>query len=165
MSVEVIFGAIVAIITSVVTVYITTGIKARKEREKEERQRLEERKEHYVKVKLEQPEFTQVYSQQHAVGVVTYETEKTDGRFKTFIPDAGRIFIGRKDTCDIFIPDVSLSGQHAIIESDSDGVWLYCIGTNGMAVNGVFVGREKVGLKSGDILQAGEYNLKYVSIS
>ena len=106
-----------------------------------------------------------MYSQQHAVGVVTYETEETDGRIKVFIPEAGRIFIGRQADCDICIPDKLISRQHAIIESDSEGVWLSCFGTNGMSVNGEFVRPEKMHLTSGDILQVGEHNLKYVSIS
>lgn len=73
---------------------------------------------------------------------------------------AGRLTIGRDPACDIFLNDMTVSRQHAAIETDEKGSVIY--DTN--SYNGVWVNdrmEEACLLKPGDIIQLGAFCLVF----
>lgn len=70
--------------------------------------------------------------------------------------DEGETFIGRKDDCDIYFPDSSLSKRHARLVRRGGTLTAYDAGSkNGTMVNGEVV-REGARLQDGDVLQCGK---------
>jgi len=82
--------------------------------------------------------------------------------------DQPRLTIGRSSDCDIFIDDVVVSTQHAVIEQvDSAGTdaqidyYIHDLGsTNGTQVNGDAVSRQK--LSHNDVIRIGWVNFKFI---
>ncbi|MEG0071024.1 MAG: FHA domain-containing protein [Raoultibacter sp.] len=83
-------------------------------------------------------------------------------------PQIGTIFnlegkpitIGRSPECDIFLNDMTVSRQHATIQSTSDGYTI--VDTN--SFNGIWINNVNVNdasLKEGDIVQIGAFCLIY----
>lgn len=72
----------------------------------------------------------------------------------------GRLTVGRDPSCDIFLNDMTVSRQHAAIETDEKGTIIY--DTN--SYNGVWVNdkmEEACLLKAGDIIQLGAFCLVF----
>lgn len=72
----------------------------------------------------------------------------------------GRLTVGRDPACDIFLNDMTVSRQHAAIETDEKGSVIY--DTN--SYNGVWVNdrmEEACLLKPGDIIQLGAFCLVF----
>ena len=72
----------------------------------------------------------------------------------------GPLSIGRDPQCDIFLNDMTVSRQHAEIETDEKG----CIIKDTNSFNGVWVNDsmvERCLLKSGDVIQLGAFCLMY----
>jgi FHA domain/zinc-ribbon domain len=80
---------------------------------------------------------------------------------ETFRPVGDRTRIGRSPDCEIFLDDVTVSRNHAVLV-ESDGKFL--IEDQG-SLNGTFVNRRRIDnqeLENGDELQIGKYRLTYV---
>jgi hypothetical protein len=80
---------------------------------------------------------------------------------ETFRPAGDRTRIGRSPDCEIFLDDVTVSRNHAVLV-ESDGKFL--IEDQG-SLNGTFVNRRRIDnqeLENGDELQIGKYRLTYV---
>jgi FHA domain/zinc-ribbon domain len=78
-----------------------------------------------------------------------------------FVPKNDRTTIGRSPDCDIFLDDVTVSRQHAVLRR-SDGRFL--IEDQG-SLNGTFVNRRRIEsaeLADGDELQIGKYRLTFL---
>jgi pSer/pThr/pTyr-binding forkhead associated (FHA) protein len=73
-----------------------------------------------------------------------------------------RVSVGRAQTSDVFLDDVTVSREHALIERRSDGgMYVRDLGS----LNGTYVNRERVEearLDDGDELQVGKYRLTYI---
>lgn len=70
--------------------------------------------------------------------------------------DEGETFIGRKDDCDIYFPDSSLSKRHARLVRRGRSLTAYDAGSkNGTMVNGELI-RGATPLTSGDVLECGK---------
>ncbi len=70
--------------------------------------------------------------------------------------DEGETFIGRKDDCDIYFPDSSLSKRHARLLRRGGALTAYDAGSkNGTMVNGDLL-RDGRRLQDGDVLQCGK---------
>jgi len=84
---------------------------------------------------------------------------------ETFHPDgrAERTTIGRSPECDIFLDDVTVSRQHAVLV-ERDGAFF--IEDQG-SLNGTFVNRRRIDstaqLDNGDELQIGKYRLSFLA--
>jgi hypothetical protein len=80
---------------------------------------------------------------------------------ESFRPGAGRTRIGRSPDCEIFLDDVTVSRNHAVlIESDES----FSVEDQG-SLNGTFVNRRRIDtaqLENGDELQIGKYRLTFV---
>ncbi len=73
-----------------------------------------------------------------------------------------RMTIGRKPENDIAINNLAVSGQHALLLTVLDDVFIEDLGsTNGTYVNGKLI--KKQALKHGDIIGIGKHELKYIN--
>ena len=74
--------------------------------------------------------------------------------------EGGTFTMGRDPKCDIFLNDMTVSRNHALIETDEKG----CVIRDQNSFNGVWVNDRNVDacfLKSGDIIQLGAFCLVY----
>jgi hypothetical protein len=72
-----------------------------------------------------------------------------------------RMAIGRAETSDIFLDDITVSREHAVLDRRADGLHLSDSGS----LNGTYVTRqriERVRLADGDEVQIGKYRLTYI---
>jgi hypothetical protein len=84
-------------------------------------------------------------------GVVSREIELTKDRTT----------IGRRPYNDIVIDDLTVSGEHAVLQTVADGVYLKDLNsTNGTYVNDQIVKKQR--LRHGDLVAIGKYQLKFV---
>ncbi len=85
------------------------------------------------------------------------------GRVGESFPLTGeRITIGRRPDCDVFLDDVTVSRDHALIVSRSGAWHLDDLGS----LNGTYVNRQRIDthrLSDGDELQIGKYKLTFLS--
>ena len=78
-----------------------------------------------------------------------------------FAVDRERMTIGRAPQSDVFLDDITVSREHAILERRDDGLHL----TDRASLNGTYVNRHRVDtarLADGDELQIGKYRLTYI---
>jgi len=84
------------------------------------------------------------------------------GRQGERFPLAGdRVSIGRAPQSDVFLDDVTVSREHALLEREPDGMVISDQGS----LNGTYVNRERIDrtrLADGDELQIGKYRLTYI---
>ena len=80
---------------------------------------------------------------------------------ETFRPRSGSTRIGRSPDCDVFLDDVTVSRNHAVLV-ERDG--RFFVEDEG-SLNGTFVNRRRIDsaeLENGDELQIGKYRLTFV---
>jgi hypothetical protein len=78
-----------------------------------------------------------------------------------FVPQGERTTIGRSPDCDIFLDDVTVSRQHAVLRRNGDS---FVIEDQG-SLNGTFVNRRRIEsaeLADGDEVQVGKYRLTFL---
>jgi hypothetical protein len=81
---------------------------------------------------------------------------------ESFRPAGERTRIGRSPDCEIFLDDVTVSRNHAVL-IDRDGV--YWVEDQG-SLNGTFVNRKRIDsapLEEGDELQIGKYRMTFIA--
>jgi hypothetical protein len=79
-----------------------------------------------------------------------------------FVPRAERTTIGRSPDCDVFLDDVTVSRNHAVLVERDGGFEIEDQGS----LNGTYVNRRRVDsspLNDGDELQIGKYRLIFLS--
>jgi len=80
---------------------------------------------------------------------------------ESFALSGDRLSIGRRPDADIFLDDVTVSRDHALLIRRADGYHLDDCGS----LNGTYVNRrrvESVRLEDGDELQIGKYKLSFL---
>ena len=78
-----------------------------------------------------------------------------------FLIDRPRLTIGRDPESDIFLNDVTVSREHAVIEMAGDDLTIRDAGSlNGTYVNGVCV--DAAHLSAGDAVQIGTFQMVFV---
>jgi FHA domain/zinc-ribbon domain len=80
---------------------------------------------------------------------------------ESFVIDQDRMSIGRRPDSDIFLDDVTVSRDHALLVRRRDGVYLDDSGS----LNGTYVNRRRIDshrLQDGDELQIGKYKLSFL---
>jgi FHA domain/zinc-ribbon domain len=79
-----------------------------------------------------------------------------------FVPQGERTTIGRSPDNDIFLDDVTVSRQHAVLLQRDDGYHIEDLGS----LNGTFLNRRRIEsssrIENGDELQIGKYKLSYL---
>ncbi|HEY0415582.1 MAG TPA: FHA domain-containing protein [Gaiellaceae bacterium] len=81
---------------------------------------------------------------------------------ESFRPASGRTRIGRSPDCDIFLDDVTVSRNHAVLIEENGQ---YVVEDQG-SLNGTFVNRRRIDrapLHEGDELQVGKYRLTFIA--
>ena len=79
-----------------------------------------------------------------------------------FVPRGTRTTVGRSPDCDIFLDDVTVSRNHAVLVDDGGRFTIEDQGS----LNGTYVNRRRVEaaeLEDGDELQVGKYRLTFFS--
>ena len=79
-----------------------------------------------------------------------------------FVPQGERTTIGRSPDCDVFLDDVTVSRDHALIVRRGGDWHLDDLGS----LNGTYVNRHRIEthrLQDGDELQVGKYKLTFLS--
>jgi len=73
-----------------------------------------------------------------------------------------RTTLGRRPYNDVVIDNLAVSGEHAVLQMSGNEIYLEDLNsTNGTYVNGKAVRKQL--LQSGDFVEIGRYNIKYVS--
>ncbi len=81
---------------------------------------------------------------------------------ESFRPAGARTRIGRSPDCDIFLDDVTVSRNHAVLIDDNGA---FSIEDQG-SLNGTFVNRRRIDrapLEEGDELQVGKYRMTFIA--
>jgi len=81
---------------------------------------------------------------------------------ESFVVDQDRMSIGRTPDAPIFLDDVTVSRNHALLVRRRDGLYIDDLGS----LNGTYVNRHRIEshkLQDGDELQVGKYKLTYLS--
>ncbi len=81
---------------------------------------------------------------------------------ETYELTADRVTIGRHPNADIFLDDVTVSRNHAVVEKTGDG---FVISDEG-SLNGTYLNRRRIerqALADGDELQIGKYKLTFIA--
>jgi FHA domain/zinc-ribbon domain len=80
---------------------------------------------------------------------------------ESFHPTGERTRIGRSPECEIFLDDVTVSRNHAVLIARANG---YAVEDQG-SLNGTFVNRRRIDtavLQAGDELQIGKYRMTFI---
>ena len=80
---------------------------------------------------------------------------------ESFAVEGDRMTIGRSPDAGVFLDDVTVSRNHALLVRRRDGLYIDDLGS----LNGTYVNRRRIEshkLKSGDDLQVGKYKLTYL---
>lgn len=91
----------------------------------------------------------------------TLVLQKGHGAGERFMIDCPRLCVGRDPSCDIFLNDVTVSRDHAVIEAVDDDIVIRDSGSlNGTYVNDKLV--ESAVLEDGDVVQIGTFCMAFV---
>ena len=80
---------------------------------------------------------------------------------EVFNVSGGRMTIGRSPDAEVFLDDVTVSRNHALLVRRRDGLYVDDLGS----LNGTYVNRRRIEshkLQNGDELQVGKYKLTYL---
>jgi pSer/pThr/pTyr-binding forkhead associated (FHA) protein len=81
---------------------------------------------------------------------------------ETFLINGDRLTVGRRPDSDIFLDDITVSRDHAVLVRRGNGYYLDDCGS----LNGTYVNRRRIEshrLTDGDELQVGKYKLAFLS--
>jgi pSer/pThr/pTyr-binding forkhead associated (FHA) protein len=145
----ILLSAVIALITSLITAYVTSQLNARRERVKWERQLAQE----LAELGSGNGAKATRLMQQFAVGYLVFELG--NGRRRVFIPPVGRLSIGRAPNNDVTLSDGSVSRHHAVFEARGSKVFVIDLGaSNSVRLNGERItGAARI--DDGDIVQIG----------
>lgn len=155
----IIVSAVVGIVASAITAYITTRFKMRDEREQWQREFLAK----YADILSKNRDAAEHLAAQFAVGFLVIERPNTE-RNRVFIAKGAHLTIGRKEGKDICIPDARISRDHALIVSESSSVFIVDQGSReGTYLNGKRIDRREK-LNPGDVIGLGDTTITFHNI-
>ena len=148
--VEIVAGALVAIVTSAATAYVTIWLKSRAERIRWEREVAVK----HAALRMSDPKAAVRLATDLGRGAIAVVF--ADGRRDKFpVPNMGTLLIGRSPECDICLEDEDVSKLHARIHSENGCIYLEDIlSAQGVIVNGRRVD-QRARLGNGDTFVIG----------
>lgn len=154
----ILIAAVVGVITSAVTAYITTHFKIREANEKWQKEFALK----FAQAQANDSELSHFLAKQFAIGLLVIEDKDSNRRERIFIPSNCRRVVGRGD--EINIDSISVSRKHAAFSADKSNVYIEDLGsTNGTSLNGEKINRRRK-LKSGDIIQIDKTIISYTNL-
>lgn len=155
--VEILAGALVAIVTSAVTAYITVRLQSRAERSKWDREIAVK----YSALRMRDPQAAvRLATDTGQAALVVVHADGT--RDKHPIPKMGTLLIGREQECDISVCGDDISGLHARVHSEGNCIYIEDVkSTNGVLLNGRQIDR-RARLVNGDTFQIGSTTFEMV---
>ena len=143
-------SALVGIVTSAITAYVTTRLKLKEEKQRWQRDFAVK----YFEVQTADPTLAQKMAMQFGIGFVKYRTDDPEPQ-KVFVLPNCRVVVGRMPDNAISIPDNrALTRHHCAFVADDVDVFIEHFGsTNGTFLNGERV-NEKRKLQTGDVVAA-----------
>jgi pSer/pThr/pTyr-binding forkhead associated (FHA) protein len=157
MSLEIVItSALIGVVTSAITAYITTRLKMREERDKWRREFAFK----FAEAQVKDSVTAQKMAAQFAIGVVIKNPD-TDEREKIFVAPNCRLIVGRAPDCAIVLDDPRVSRVQFAFWADDLDVFIEGLGgTNLTFLNGERIrGRHK--LKSNDLIRAGTTEFRF----
>jgi FHA domain len=155
----IVVSAVVGIVASAITAYITTRLKMRDEREQWQREFLAK----YADVRSKDRDAAEHLAEQFAVGFLVIDRPNAE-RNRVFVARGAHITIGRKEGKDICVSDERISRDHALIISENLSVFIVDQGsTEGTCLNGKRI-RRKEKLSSGDVIGLGDTTITFHDI-
>jgi hypothetical protein len=153
-------SALVSIVSSSITAYVTFRLGLRQAQLKWERELTEK----IAQLRTDNSEHAGRLIRQYATGylVVTRPTAKE--REKVFIPSVGRLVIGRAPDSDIVLDDPAVSRHHAMVEVNEGKAFITDLG----AISGTYVNDThlpsgaKSPLSHQDIIRVGTTEMTYM---
>ena len=157
MSLEtIIVSAVVGIVTSAITAYVTTRLRMKEEKEKWRREFAVK----FAEAQATDNAHAQKIAVQFAIGVLIKNPESEE-REKIFVPPNCRLIAGRDPANPIHTNDRQTSRHHCAFDADDQDVYIEELGSvNGAYVNGVFL-KGKRRLEAGDTVQMGDTTFSY----
>jgi pSer/pThr/pTyr-binding forkhead associated (FHA) protein len=176
----VLVSAVVGVITSAITTYITLPLRMKEERIKLDLRIKEEREKLYLRIEEEKEKWTRDFAvkyaekqatdsisaeriaEQFAIGVLIYKDPGTGESKRFFLPSNSRLMAGRSPDNPIVIENSSVSFKHCAFEADDRNVYIIdMVSTMGVFINDNRIeNRQK--LCNGDTIRLGkESNLKF----
>jgi hypothetical protein len=156
-------SALVSVVSSSITAYVTFRFSLRQERVKWERALSEK----IVQLQTENTEHATRLLRQYASGYLVVTSPGTPKREKVFLPATGRLAIGTSPDNDVVLQDRAASRHHAVIEVNDRGTSLTDLHTTvGTFVNGHRMpdgGRVK--LAHEDVVRIGKAQMTYMRMS
>ncbi len=155
----IVVSAVVGIVVSTITAYITTRFKMRDEREQWQREFLEK----YADVRSRDRDAAEHLAMQFAVGFLVIDRPNGE-RNKVFIARGARLTIGRMEGKDIYISELPVSRDHALITSENSSVFIIDQGSReGTYLNGRRIAaKEKLG--PGDVISVGNTTITFHNV-
>jgi pSer/pThr/pTyr-binding forkhead associated (FHA) protein len=153
MSIEtILISALVGIITSGITAYITTGLRMREEKQKWRKEFAER----YAEVLSKDSAHAERLAVQFGVGVLKFRTKGQTGTEKRFLPPNSRLVAGRGLNNDFVLIDSNVSRRHCAFFTDDTEVYIEDLGSiTGTLLNGEKVkGRTRI--KTDDEIRIGD---------
>jgi pSer/pThr/pTyr-binding forkhead associated (FHA) protein len=145
---DIVLTAIVGLIASVMTAYVTYRLTTRQEKRRHERDiavRLAE-------IPSTRDDATRIMAVQFAEGVLVIEREGESDRHRVFLPAGSRVTLGRGQENHIVIDKPSVSRTHAAFRSSDGTTFVEPLGANTpIMVNGSEISKPKQ-LRQGDVI-------------
>jgi len=153
MSIEtILISALVGVITSGITAYITTGLRMREEKQKWRKEFAER----YAEVQSKDSAHAEMLAVQFGVGVLKYRTAGQSETQKRFLPPNSRLVAGRGENNAFMLNDSKVSRQHCAFFTDDTEVYIEDLGSSaGTLLNGEMV-RGRTRIKTGDAIIIGD---------
>ena len=135
-----VFGGIITIITSLLTVHIKNRFdmhKFQKQLDSEKQQFEKELAEKMASARSDSQNYADCLAEQIGIGFIYWGSEAGLQKEKVFIPPVGRILIGRDLKNDLVLDDMTVSRDHAAIRVTNGTPYLENLAAmNGTILNG-----------------------------
>ena len=161
MSVEaILIGALVGIVTSAITAYITTSLRMREEKQKWRKEFAIK----YAEAQATDSTHAEKLAVQFGLGVLKYRTLGRSEPQKIFLPPNSRLVAGRGINTAILLNDPKVSRQHCAFYTDDTNAYVEDLGSvTGTILNGEMV-KSRRKINTGDTINVGDTEFSFYKL-